>query len=577
MYLIKLFRFLKPFVPQILVVLVLLFVQAILDLYLPNIMSDIIDIGVVNEDMDYILRSGGYMLIVALVGAAANIGAALISSKVATGFARDIRKGIFTRVTNFSSAEIDKFNVSSLVTRSTNDITQIQTMSVFLFRIVVSAPIMMIGGIIMALSKDKELSLIFLVNMPILAALIGFVAYKGIPLFKENQKRLDKLTSVLREKLIGIRVIRAFNKEETEKVKFNDANVALTENAVKVNRIMAIMMPAMMFLMNATVLAIVWFGGIRIDSGAMEVGDMMAFMQYAMQILFSLIMFAMMFVLLPRAQASAVRINEVLDVQPTIHDPQVPATSEISGGNVKFDNVSFSYEGASTPAIENVSFEAKKGQFTAIIGGTGSGKSTILNLLARFYDVTGGKVTIDGIDIRDMNQKDLRANLGYVTQSAVLFSGTVKDNVTFGDKDPAEMNIDEALEISQSMEFVSKMENREMEEISQGGTNVSGGQKQRLSIARAIARNPRIYMFDDSFSALDYKTDRLLRSQLKEKFSDATVIVVAQRIASIMDADQILVLDDGAIVGRGTHKSLLEDCEVYKEIVYSQLSKEEIA
>jgi ATP-binding cassette subfamily B protein len=555
----------------------MLFSQTMLELYLPNLMSDIIDIGVVNEDMDYIINKGFFMLGVALLSAFLVITSSYMSSFVASRFAADLRKKVFERVTSYSAKEINKFGVSSLITRTTNDINQIQQVTVMIFRMMISAPIMMIGGVIMALSKDVKLSLVIIAVLPVLALLIVFVAKKGIPLFKENQIRLDKLTGVVREYLIGIRIVRAFNKSNHEKDKFDIANEALTSNAIKVNRIMALMMPAMMFIMNITVVGIVWFGGIRIDQGSMQVGDMMAFMQYAMQIMFSLLMFSMMFVMIPRAQASAVRIVEVLETENTIIDPSNPKKLEIIDSLIEFDNVSFSYEGATENALENINFKVKKGEILAIIGGTGSGKTTILNLINRFYDVSNGRILLDGLNIKDITMRDLRERIGLVTQKAEIFSGSIEENIIFGNDSISQNEILEITKISQMEEFLTNMDNGYKSHVSQGGTTISGGQKQRLSIARAIAKKPDIYLFDDSFSALDYKTDRLLRTALKERFKNSAVIVVAQRISSIKDADKILVIDDGKICGYGTHNELMESSIVYQEIVYSQLSKEEIA
>jgi ATP-binding cassette subfamily B multidrug efflux pump len=413
--------------------------------------------------------------------------------------------------------------------------------------------------------------------VPILIASILLVARKAIPLFKAMQKKVDKVNLVLREELIGIRVIRAFNRENHEKKRFDNANYELTDTAVKVNKIIAILMPMMMLILNLTSVAIIWFGGIRVDNGNMQVGDMIAFTQYAMQIMFSFIMLSMMFVMIPRASASATRINEVLDIETEIKDIENPKKAIDKKGCVEFKDVTFSYEGSEKPAISNISFKATKGEVTAIIGGTGSGKSTIANLISRFYDVTGGNILVDGVDIREMSQHDLRAKIGFVPQKAVLFTGTISDNIRYGKESASEEDVKKAAEIAQATEFISTMKEGFDSVISQGGTNVSGGQKQRLSIARAIIRRPEIYIFDDSFSALDFKTDAKLRKAIKEELQESTMIVVAQRVSTIMDADRIIVLDEGKIVGCGKHRELLDDCSVYKEIVSSQLSEEEIA
>ncbi|MTK13466.1 MAG: ABC transporter ATP-binding protein [Clostridiaceae bacterium] len=573
----KLFRFLKPYAMVVTGILVLLFFQSIAELYLPTLMSDIVNTGIVKGDTNYILRIGGFMLVVAAVSGFCTILASFLSSKVATKFGRDIRKKVFSRVESFSLNEFDKVGTASLITRTTNDIMQVQQVTILILRMMISAPLMCIGGIIMAVSKDAELSLILVVVIPVLAGIIALVATKGVPLFKAMQVKLDKLNLVVRENLIGMRVVRAFNRIDDEKIRFTEANSDLTNTAIKVNKIMAVLMPAMIIMMNLTSVAIVWFGGIRIDSGKMQVGDMMAFIQYAMQIMFSLIMVSMMFVMIPRAEASAVRINEVLDMKPEINDPTEPKNTEKERGYIEFKDVTFSYPGAEQPAISNISFSAKPGEITAIIGGTGSGKSTLISLVPRFYDIDSGSILVDGMDIREMSQENLRKKIGFVPQKAVLFTGTISDNIRYGKEDANDMEIKHASEIAQASEFVSNMKEGYDSMIAQGGSNVSGGQKQRLAIARALVRRPEIFIFDDSFSALDFKTDAKLRAALKSEIKDSTAIIVAQRVSTVIDADRIIVLDEGRIAGIGTHKTLLNDCEIYREIVSSQLSEEELA
>lgn len=573
----KLFRFLKPYAMVVTGILVLLFFQSIAELYLPTLMSDIVNTGIVKGDTNYIMRIGGFMLIVAGVSGVCTIWASFLSSKVATKFGRDIRKEVFSRAESFSLNEFDKVGTASLITRTTNDIMQVQQVTILILRMMISAPLMCIGGIIMAVSKDAELSLILVVVIPVLAGIIALVATKGIPLFKAMQVKLDKLNLVVRENLIGIRVIRAFNRIDDEKIRFTEANSDLTNTAIKVNKIMAVLMPAMIIMMNLTSVAIVWFGGIRIDSGKMQVGDMMAFIQYAMQIMFSLIMVSMMFVMIPRAEASAVRINEVLDMKPEINDPIEPKNTEKERGYIEFKDVTFSYPGAEQPAISDISFSAKPGEITAIIGGTGSGKSTLISLIPRFYDIDSGSILIDGIDVREMSQESLRKKIGFVPQKAVLFTGTISDNIRYGKEDATDKEIKYASEIAQASEFVSNMKDGYDSMIAQGGNNVSGGQKQRLAIARALVRKPEIFIFDDSFSALDFKTDAKLRAALKSEIKDSTAIIVAQRVSTVIDADRIIVLDEGRIAGIGTHKTLLNNCEIYREIVSSQLSEEELA
>lgn len=574
---IKLFRFLKPYAAAIGAILILLFFQSLAELYLPTLMSDIVDTGIVKGDTQYILKIGGFMLLVAAGSGVCVILAGFLSSKVATSFGKDLRSKVFSRVESFSLNEFDKMGTASLITRTTNDITQVQQVTIMIMRMMISAPMMCIGGIIMAVSKDAKLSLVLVAIIPVLAGIIFIIARKGIPLFKSMQVKLDKLNLVLRENLTGIRVIRAFNRIDHEKKRFNEANHDLTETAIKVNKIMASLMPVMMIIMNLTSIAIIWFGGIRIDNGSMQVGDMMAFLQYAMQIMFSLIMVSIMFVMIPRAEASAVRINEVLDTIPEINDPQQAKGADNKRGFVEFKDVTFSYPGAEQPAISNISFSAKPGEVTAIIGGTGSGKSTLISLIPRFYDIESGSILVDGIDVREMSQESLRAKIGFVPQKAVLFTGSITDNIRYGKEDATEEEVKHAAEIAQATEFISNMKEGFHSEISQGGTNVSGGQKQRLSIARALVRRPEIYIFDDSFSALDFKTDAKLRAALKKETVDSTVLIVAQRVSTVMDADRIIVLDEGEVAGSGSHKELLNTCQVYREIVLSQLSEEEIA
>lgn len=574
---IKLFRNLKPYRWLVAAVLVFVFFQTLSELYLPTLMADIVDKGVVNGDTPYIWRIGGLMLLVALGGMVCSIAASYFSSRAATGFGKLLRGKVFKHVSNFSLEEFDTIGTASLITRTTNDITQVQQVLMMMLRMMVMAPMMCLGGIIMAVSKDATLSLVLVVILPVLAGAIYLIARKGLPLFKAIQKKIDKLNLVMRESLTGIRVIRSFNRIDYESKRFDAANLDLTETSIKVNKIMAFMMPIMMLVMNLSSVAIIWYGGLRIDAGQMQVGDLMAFLQYAMQIMFSLVMVSMMFVMIPRASASAIRINEVLDMVPVIKDSTTGSETSETKGIVEFQNVSFSYPGAEQPAVQDISFTAKPGQVTAIIGGTGSGKSTLISLIPRFYDVQQGSVRVDGVDVRDLTQDELRRKIGFVPQMAVLFSGTISENIRYGKEDATEEEVRRAAEIAQATDFIGKMEQGFESPIAQGGTNVSGGQKQRLSIARALVRPAEIYIFDDSFSALDFKTDAKLRAALKQETKDSTVIIVAQRVSTVLDADQIIVMNDSQIAGIGTHRELMETCEVYKEIVYSQLSEEEIA
>jgi len=576
-FMIKLFRFLKPYTKYVVAVLILLFLQTIAELYLPTLMSDIVNKGIVNGDTNYIIEIGGFMLLVAGISGVFTIIASLLSSKAATAFGKDLRRVIFTKAEEFSLHEFDKVGTSSMITRTTNDITQVQQVTIMIMRFMVTAPIMAIGGIIMAMSKDRKLTLVLAVAIPFLILVIFLVAKKAIPMFKLMQKKIDNINLVLRENLTGIRVIRAFNRIDDEKKRFEEASYDFTSTAINVNKMMAFVMPVMMFVMSATSVAIIWFGGIRIDNGNMQVGDMMAFIQYAMQIMFSFIMLAMMFVMIPRAEASAERINEVLNMEPEISNPIKPRIADDKRGYIEFKDVTFSYPGAEEPAIKNISFGVSPGETTAIIGGTGSGKSTLINLIPRFYDVKSGSILVNGVDIRDMSQQDLRRKIGFVPQKAVLFTGTIGENIRYGKEGASDEEVVKAAEVAQASDFISKMKDGYDSLIAQGGNNVSGGQKQRLSIARALIGKPEIYVFDDSFSALDFKTDAKLRAALKSETKEATVIIVAQRVSTVMDADRIIVLDEGKVVGIGTHKELLKSSEIYREIVSSQLSEEELA
>ncbi len=494
------------------------------------------------------------------------------------GLGEILREKIYAHVLRFSLHEFDKLGTPSLVTRSTNDVTQVQMFTLILMRMIISAPIMATGGIILAVSKDAGLSWVIIIVIPLLAATIITVALKGFPLFRSIQKKIDKINLVLREGLTGVRVIRAFNRIDDEKERFREASFDLMKTSIQVNRMMAALMPILMLIMNLTTVTIIWFGSSRVDRGVSNVGNMMAFLQYAMQILFSLLMASLLFIMFPRAQASADRINEVLATDPSIEDPKTVRDRESARkGYVEFQDVTFSYHGADEPAITGISFSAAPGEVTAIIGSTGSGKSTLINLIPRFYDVNSGAILIDGVDVREMSQKALRAKIGLVPQKAILFSGTIADNIRYGRRDADEAEVKRAAEIAQALDFISAMKDGFDSIIAQGGTNVSGGQKQRISIARALIKKPEIYLFDDSFSALDFKTDARLRAALRKETADATVLIVGQRVATIMDADRIIVLDEGRIAGMGTHKELYATCDVYREIVASQLSEEEIA
>ncbi|NQX65492.1 ABC transporter ATP-binding protein [Paenibacillus alba] len=572
----KLFRLLKPYKFLVAAVIALMLLQSLAQLYLPTLLSDIVDVGVVKGDVSYILRYGAYMLLVAMGGMVCVIIASYLLAKTATGFGRDLRRTLFSHVESFSLNEFDKLGTSSLITRTTNDIAQVQQVIVMM-RMFIGAPTMLIGGVIMATYKDAHLAIVLISVIPILVLAIIWIMRKGLPLFKLLQLKIDGINLVLRENLTGIRVIRAFNRSDHEKQKFEKANLDYTQTAVKVNTLMATMMPVMMLVFNLGVVVILWYGGIRIDNNQMQIGDLMAFIQYAMQIMFSMFMMTMIFMMIPRASASAVRINEVLALESTIHDSQTAENLDSNQAAIEFQNVTFSYPGAEQPALLNISFRAEAGEVTAIIGGTGSGKTTLINLLLRFYDVDSGDITIEGQSMHKLKIESLREQIGYVPQKAALFSGTIAENIRFGRETATDEEIRHAAATAQAADFIAELKDGFESVLAQGGTNLSGGQKQRLAIARALARKPNIFVFDDSFSALDFKTDAKLRAALKDETDYATKIIVAQRVSTIMDANRIIVLEDGRISGIGTHAELMNTCAVYQEIVASQLSEEEIA
>lgn len=554
-------------------VFALIFLQSMADLFLPTLMADIIDNGVVVGNIPYVLKTGAVMLLVTAFGALAAVGASYFSARTAMGLGRDLRRQIFHHVEGFSLQEFDKFGTASLITRTTNDIMQIQRVVMMGMRMVLSAPLMLVGGIIMAVSKDPQLTLVILLAMPVLLIFLAIMFSKGMPLFQKVQKKVDRLNLVLRENLTGVRVIRAFNREKDEQTRLETANSELTDISIKVNRLMAFAMPFMMLIMNLTVVAVIWIGGIRIDGGHLQIGDLMAFIQYVMLIMFALLMASMMFVMIPRAAVSARRINEVLATVPAIAEEGTEKVDK-EQGTLEFDRVSFKYPGAEEPVLSDISFKVGPGETLAIIGGTGSGKSTLVNLIPRFYDATEGTIRLNGVDIRRMPAEEVRQRIGYVPQKAVLFSGTVAENIRFGKEDATDEEVRHAAEIAQAAEFIEKMKDGYDTFIEQGGTNLSGGQKQRLSIARALVRRPDVYIFDDSFSALDFKTDAKLRAALKKETKDKAVIIVAQRVSTVIDADQIVVLDKGRIAGIGTHRELLESNDIYREIVKSQMAEE---
>ena len=575
----KLFRLIRPYRAYVGIVLVLALAQSIGFLLLPRLMSDIVDKGIVKGDQGAILRIGGLMLLTSTIGTLCAIAGSYFASKVATGFGRILRGAIFARVEHFSIHQFDRFGSASLVTRTTNDTTQVQQMLIMMLTMVITAPMMAIGGVALALSQDTQLAWVLIAVMPVMALVFGLIMRGAIPLSQAMQAKIDRLNLVLGEGLSGVRVIRAFDRGAHQRDRFDQANLDLTNTAIAVNRLIAFLMPALIVMLNLTSIAIIWVGSHRIDAGTMQVGAMIASLQYAMQILFAVFMVTAMFVMLPRASASADRINQVLELAPEIVDPATPRPPQLTTarGRVEFEEVTFQYPGAEEPALTGVSLTALPGEVTAIIGGTGSGKSTLAGLIPRFYDVNHGRVLVDGVDVREMTQADLRARIGFVPQKAVLFTGTVAANIRYGRDDASDEEVRHAATVAQALEFVEAMPEQFGSPISQGGINLSGGQKQRLSIARAIVRKPDVYVFDDSFSALDYATDARLRAALRNEVAHATVFVVAQRISTVINADRIVVLDNGRVAGIGTHAELLEKNEIYREIVASQVSLEEVA
>jgi ATP-binding cassette, subfamily B, multidrug efflux pump len=575
----KLFRLLAPHRGPVAIVLVLSLAQSISSLLLPRLMSDIVDKGIVRGDQRAILEVGGLMLLMSIVATACAIAGSYYSARVATGFGRILRGALFARVEHLSIHQFDRFGSASLVTRTTNDTTQVQMMVIMLLTMVITAPMMAIGGIILAVSQDAALAWVLIAVMPVMAVVFGLILRGAIPLSQAIQTKIDRLNLVLGEGLSGVRVIRAFDRGAHQRERFDQANLDLTGTTIAMNHLIAFLMPALILMLNLTSIAILWFGSHRIDEGTMQVGAMIASLQYAMQILFAVFMVTAMFVMLPRASAAAARINEVLDLAPEIIDPSSPVPPKLATrrGHVEFENVTFQYPGAEEPALAGVSLTAHPGEITAIIGGTGSGKTTLAGLIPRFYDANQGRVLVDGVDVREMTQAELRARIGFVPQKAVLFTGTVADNIRYGREQATDEEVHHAAGVAQALEFVDALPQQFASPIAQGGTNLSGGQKQRLAIARAIVRRPDVYVFDDSFSALDFVTDAKLRAALKAETTDATVFVVAQRISTVITADRIVVLDNGRVAGIGTHRELLAKNEVYREIVASQVSLEEVA
>lgn len=572
----ELLKYYKPYIPIMILIIAALFGQALCELALPGYMSDIINFGIIKQDMSYIYKTGAIMTLVALAVVICTGLAGLFSARVAAKTSRDVRSALFRRVTAFSAAELEKFSTASLITRSTNDVQMVQMSTVMILRMACFAPIMGIGAVIKALRTSVPLSWTIALSVLVILLIMALAFFLVMPKFKVLQSKLDRINLIMGERLSGLLVVRAFTTEAYEEARFDKANMDLRKINIFVNRAMSFMMPALMLVMNLSSILIVWVGAKLIDAQNLMIGDMLAFMQYAMQIIMSFLFITMMFIMIPRAVVSGQRIGAVLKVEPGIED--APECKELTSplGEIEFRNVSFAYPDAQERTLSDISFTAKPGQTTAIIGGTGSGKSSLISLIPRFYDVTDGSIRIDGIDIRQLSQKSLRQAIGYVPQKGMLFSGTIASNLRYGREDASEEDMKAAADIAQAMDFISEKPDGFEEPVAQGGTTVSGGQKQRLSIARALLKNPKIYIFDDSFSALDFKTDAALRAALKERLGDRTFIIVAQRINTIMHADKIIVLDEGRIAGIGTHEELLKNCAVYQEIASSQLSEEEL-
>lgn len=560
----------------IVVLVFLQLVQTIANLYLPRLNGNIIDQGIVTGDSRFIIDTGMTMLVISFVQLLATVAAIYVAAKTAMSIGRDIRRDVFAQVQTFAAQEFNNFGAPTLITRSTNDVQQVQMLVFMTFSFMITAPIMGFGGIIMAVDEDLKLSALLIAVVPILAVSVGLVIRKMRPLFRLQQVRLDAINRIMREQIMGIRVIRAFVKEERERDRFGLANSEMRETATAVSQLMALMFPLVMLIMNASVVAAIWLGGLRIESGGMSVGTLVAFQTYLIQILMAVMMATFMLMILPRAEVAAERIMEVLDTTPSIAAPQFPEHLDSMTGRIEFENVSFSYPGAEEPVLKDVSFTAEPGQVTALIGSTGSGKTTALNLIPRFFDASAGAVRIDGHNVASLDPQSLWSTMGLVPQQAFLFQGTVASNLRFGKADATDDELMEALDIAQAKDFVEAMGGLDAA-ISQVGTNVSGGQRQRLAIARALVKKSQIYLFDDSFSALDFVTDAALRRELRTKISHATMVVVAQRVATIRDAEKIVVFDEGRVVGVGRHHELFENCETYREIVLSQLTEDEAA
>ena len=568
---------LRPYRAQVGAVLLLQLAQTVATLYLPSLNADIIDKGVAVGDTGYILRIGMLMLGISLLQVACSVLAVYVGARVAMSFGRDLRAALFTHVQGFSAQEVGRFGAPTLITRTTNDVQQVQMVVLLTFTVMVMAPIMLVGGVVLALQEDVALSGLLVVAVPALGVVVGLIVRKMVPYFRRMQQRIDAINRVMREQITGLRVIRAFVRERRESERFAEANDALFDTSLRVGRLMSLMFPVVMLIMNVTSVGVLWFGAGRIDAGEMQIGALTAYLSYIMYILMAVMMSTMMFVMVPRAVVSAERITDVLDTQSSVVPPAAPVRLPQPRGRLELRGVEFRYPGAERPVLHGVDLVAEPGQTTAVIGSTGSGKTTLVNLVPRLFDVTGGTVRVDGVDVREIAPQDLGSVVGLVPQRPYLFSGTVASNLRYGDPDATDADLWHALEVAQARSFVEELPEGLDAPISQGGTNVSGGQRQRLAIARALVRKPAIYLFDDSFSALDFATDAALRAALVPETRRAAVVVVAQRVATIRDADRIVVLDAGRVVGTGTHDELMATCRTYQEIVLSQISAEEAA
>jgi len=576
--LIKLLRtYLRPYTTALIAVVALQLVATMASLYLPSLNADIIDKGVAKGDTGYILNTGGWMLLVTLAQITCSIGAVYFGARAAMSFGRDVRSAIFHRVGTFSAREVGKFGAPSLITRNTNDVQQVQMLVLMTATLMVSAPIMCVGGIIMALRQDVGLSWLMAVSIPVLVTAISLIVVRMVPLFRAMQARIDVVNRVLREQLSGIRVVRAFVRERDEAERFAEANAALTSTALQAGRLMVLIFPTVMLILNASSVAVLWFGAGRVDSGEMQIGALTAFLMYLMLILTSVMMATFMAIMIPRAAVSSDRISEVLNTESSVVPPEHPVKEVHSRGELELRHVEFRYPGAAAPVLQNISFRARAGQTTAVIGSTGAGKTTLISLVPRLFDATSGEVLIDGVGVRDLDPDMLWNRIGLVPQKPYLFTGTVASNLRYGNPQATDAELWQALEVAQAADFVRAMPGGLEARIAQGGTNVSGGQRQRLAIARALVRQPEIFLFDDSFSALDLATDARLRAALRPHTARATVVIVSQRVSTVSNADQIIVLDDGAIVGLGRHEELLKTCPTYVEIVQSQLAAEPAA